>query len=427
MPNYLNMSPEALQKEFDSVRRDYEKMRAMDLSLDMSRGKPGFNNMDLSGKIFDLVGNETGFKNISGIDCRNYGGLDGLIELKNLFAELLGLEPDQIIVGGNSSLNMMFDTIAQAMTHGMGSEPWCKDTKRKFLCPVPGYDRHFAITEYFGFELIPIATNAEGPDMDAVEEWVKDKTVKGIWCVPKYSNPEGITYSDEVVRRMAKLKPACQDFRIFWDNAYAVHDLYDEGDHLLNLYTECVKASNPDLPLIFTSTSKITFPGAGVAAQAASHNNVALLKGRMKFQTIGPDKLNQLRHARLFQNAAALKEHMRGHAKILRPKFEAVLTALDAHLGDTGIARWSTPRGGYFISLYVPDGCAKRVEQLCANAGMILTPAGATYPHGIDPHDANIRIAPSYPSVEEIKTASLVLCTAVRYAALEKLLETPQS
>ena len=427
MPNYLTMSPDALRAEFDLVRREYEKMRAMDLSLDMSRGKPGFDNMDLSGKIFDLVGNETGFKNIGGIDCRNYGGLDGLVELKMLFAELLELEPDQIIVGGNSSLNMMFDTIAQAMTHGMGSDPWCRDAKRKFLCPVPGYDRHFAITEYFGFQLIPVATNADGPDMDEVEKWVKDKTVKGIWCVPKYSNPEGITYSDEVVRRMAKLKPACKDFRVFWDDAYAVHDLYEEGDHLLNLYAECVKAGNPDLPLIFTSTSKITFPGAGVAAQAASPNNVALLKGRMKFQTIGPDKLNQLRHARLFRNAAAVKEHMKQHANILRPKFEVVLAALEANLGDTGIARWNNPRGGYFISLYVPDGCAKRVEQLCANAGMILTPAGATFPYGVDPHDSNLRIAPSYPGIEEIRTASMVLCTAVRYAALEKLLEKSPS
>ena len=423
MSDYLKMSPEELRSEFETVRREYEKLRAMHLSLDMSRGKPGFDNMDLSGKIFDLVGNETGFKNISGIDCRNYGGLDGLAELKTLFAGLLGLEPDQIIVGGNSSLNMMFDTIAQAMTHGMGGEPWGKDGKRKFLCPVPGYDRHFAITEYFGFQLIPVAMTGEGPDMDAVEEWIKDKTVKGIWCVPKYSNPEGITYSDNVVRRMANLKPACKDFRIFWDNAYLVHDLYDEGDQLLNLYTECVKAGNPDLPIIFTSTSKITFPGAGVAAQAASPNNVALLKGRMKFQTIGPDKLNQLRHARLFQSPEDVKRHMKRHAAILRPKFESVLSELDRQLGDTGIARWTDPKGGYFISLYVPEGCAKRVEQLCANAGMILTPAGATYPHGVDPHDSNIRIAPSYPSVEEIRSASVVLCVAVRYAALEKLLE----
>lgn len=421
MSDYLTMSKAELNEEFEAVRLEYERLRSLHLSLDMSRGKPGFDNMDLSGKMFDLVGNDTGFSNIGGIDCRNYGGLDGLTELKTLFGKILGLAPEQIIVGGNSSLNMMFDTIAQAMTHGMGGEPWCRQGKLKFLCPVPGYDRHFAITEYFGFELIPVKMTHEGPDMDEVERLVKDSTVKGIWCVPKYSNPEGITYSDEVVRRMAALKPAAGDFRIFWDNAYAVHDLYDEGDTLLNIYDECVKAGNPDLPIIFTSTSKITFPGAGVAVEAASPNNVALLKGRMKYQTIGPDKLNQLRHARMFKTADDVIKHMKLHANILRPKFEAVISELEKQLTGTGIAKWTNPRGGYFISLYVLDGCAKRVEQLCANAGMILTPAGATYPYGNDPHDSNIRIAPSYPSVEEIKKASVILCTAVRYAALEKL------
>lgn len=422
MSEYSKMSKAQLCEEFKKVHLEYERLRALHLSLDMSRGKPGFDNMDLSGEMFDLVGNDTGFKNISGIDCRNYGGLDGLAELKDLFGKILGLEPEQIIVGGNSSLNMMFDTIAQAMTHGMGGEPWCRQGELKFLCPVPGYDRHFAITEYFGFKLIPVKMTAEGPDMDEVEELVKDSSVKGIWCVPKYSNPEGITYSDRVVRRMAHLKPAAGDFRIFWDNAYAVHDLYDEGDELLNIYDECVKAGNPDLPIIFTSTSKITFPGAGVAVEAASPNNVALLKSRMKYQTIGPDKLNQLRHARMFKTPEDIKRHMKRHADILRPKFDSVLAELDSQLSDTGIARWTNPRGGYFISLYVPNGCAKRVEQLCANAGMILTPAGATYPYGIDPDDSNIRIAPSYPSVEEIKKASAVLCVAVKYAALEKLI-----
>ncbi len=422
MSDYLSMNKEQLEAEFKSVKAEYEKLRSLHLTLDMSRGKPGFDNMDLSEKMFDLVGNDTGFKNISGIDCRNYGGLDGLTELKNLFAEILELSPEQIIVGGNSSLNMMFDTIAQAMTHGMGGEPWGKQENLKFLCPVPGYDRHFAITEYFGFELIPVSMNEQGPVMEEVEELVKDEKVKGIWCVPKYSNPEGITYSDEVVRRLANLKPAASDFRIFWDNAYVVHDLYEEGDKLLNIYAECVKANNPDLPIIFTSTSKITFPGAGVAAEAASPNNVAILKGRMQFQTIGPDKLNQLRHARMFKNAKAVKAHMKKHADILRPKFDAVLNELESQLGDKGIARWNKPNGGYFISLYVKEGTACRVEELCANAGMILTPAGATYPYGIDPNDSNLRIAPSYPSVAEIEKASLILCVAVKYAALEKLL-----
>ena len=422
MSDYLKMTKEELKLELQSVRSEYERLRAMHLSLDMSRGKPGFDNMDLSEKMFDLVGNDTGFKNISGIDCRNYGGLDGLAELKSLFAKILGLQPEQIIVGGNSSLNMMFDTIAQAMTHGMGAEPWAKQGKLKFLCPVPGYDRHFAISEYFGFELIPVPTTDEGPDVSVVGELVKDKSVKGIWCVPKYSNPEGITYSDRVVKALANLKPAASDFRIFWDNAYVVHDLYDEGDTLLNIYDECVKAGNPDLPIIFTSTSKITFPGAGVAVEAASPNNVAMLKGRMKFQTIGPDKLNQLRHARMFRSFDDVKNHMKKHAEILRPKFEAVLSELEKQLGDKGIAHWTNPKGGYFISLYVLEGCASRVEHLCANAGMILTPAGATYPYGNDPKDSNIRIAPSYPSVEELKKASAVLCLAIRYAVLEKLI-----
>ncbi len=422
MKAYRQMSPDELRQEFEAVRREYEGLKSMKLSLDMSRGKPGFDNMDLSEKMFDLVGNDTGFQNVSGIDCRNYGGLDGLTELKNLFGEILELHPEQIIVGGNSSLNMMFDTVAQGMTHGFGSEPWAKQEGLKFLCPVPGYDRHFAITEYFGFDLIPVPMNADGPDMAVVEELSKDEKVKGIWCVPKYSNPEGLTYSDEVVRRMARLRPAAKDFRIFWDNAYAVHDLYEQGDHLLNIYDECVRAGNPDLVLIFTSTSKITFPGAGVAAEAGSPANVAMLKKRMKYQTIGPDKLNQLRHARMFADAEDVKRHMKRHAGILRPKFESVLNEMEAQLTPTGIAHWTKPRGGYFISLYVPDGCAKRVERLCADAGLVLTPAGATYPYGQDEHDANLRIAPSYPSVEEIRNASVVLCLSVRYAALEQLL-----
>ncbi|MBE6787063.1 MAG: aminotransferase class I/II-fold pyridoxal phosphate-dependent enzyme [Ruminococcaceae bacterium] len=422
MTEYLKMESSELSKQFDVVRKEYEALRSLHLSLDMSRGKPGFDNMDLSEKMFDLVGNDTGFKNISGIDCRNYGGLDGLTEMKNLFAQILELKPEQIIVGGNSSLNMMFDTIAQAMTHGLGAQPWYECRDRKFLCPVPGYDRHFAITEYFGFKLIPIEMNDEGPIMEQVEEWVKDETVKGIWCVPKYSNPEGITFSDNVVKRMAALKPAAKDFRIFWDDAYAVHHLYDTHDELLNIYDECVKQGNPDLPLIFTSSSKITFPGAGVAATGASPNNVAMLKDRMQYQTIGPDKLNQLRHARMFRDINDVKKHMKKLSDILRPKFDCVLSALDSHLKDLGIATWTKPNGGYFISLHVLEGCAKRVEELCANAGMTLTPAGATYPYGHDPKDSNIRIAPSFPSVEEIEKASLILCVAVKYAALEKLL-----
>ncbi len=423
MSDYLKMTNSELEKEFEAIKSEYEALRALHLSLDMSRGKPSAENMDISQKMFDLVGNTTGFKNIDGIDCRNYGGLDGLKELKKLFSKIFGISKDQIIVGGNSSLNLMFDTIAQGMTHGMGGEPWMKQENLKFLCPVPGYDRHFAITEYFGFELIPVEMNSDGPDMDKVEELIKDPSVKGIWCVPKYSNPEGTTYSDEVVKRFARLEPAAKDFRIMWDDAYAIHDLYDEGDHLLNLYDECVKAGHPDLPIIFASTSKVTFPGAGVAAIAASPNNVLMLKNRMKYQTIGPDKLNQLRHARVFESFDDIKAHMKKHADIIRPKFEAVLNAFGENLGDTSVARWTSPRGGYFISLYVMNGCAKRVEQLCANAGLILTPAGAAYPYGIDPNDSNLRIAPSFPCLEEIKVAANLLCVAVKYAALEKLIK----
>ena len=422
MSCYKQMEKEILKQEFENVKSEYEALKKLNLSLDMSRGKPGFENMDLCEDMFGLVNKDKGFKDESGVDCRNYGGMDGTPEMKKLFAEILELQPSQIIVGGNSSLTMMFDTIAQAMTHGMGDKPWyeCKD--RKFLCPVPGYDRHFAITEYFGFELISVPMNQDGPDMDKVEELVKDSSVKGIWCVPKYSNPQGITYSDEVVRRMANLKPAASDFRIFWDNAYVVHDLYSQTDKLLNIYSECEKAGNPDLPIIFTSTSKITFPGAGVAAQGTSAKNIEILKSRLKYQTIGPDKINQLRHARMFKNLADVNAHMQKLAENLRPKFEMVLNVLEKELKCKGIADWTAPKGGYFISLDVMHGCAKRVEQLCKDAGMILTTVGATHPYGKDPQDTNIRIAPSFPSLEEIEKASKLLCTAVKYAALEKLL-----
>lgn len=422
MSDYLKMSSDELKAEYASVKAKYDELLSLNLSLDMSRGKPNFDNMDLCDAALCAVNRESGFKDASGTDCRNYGGMDGIKELKNLFGEILGVPAEQVIVGGNSSLNMMFDTIAQGMTHGFGSEPWALQKGIKFLCPAPGYDRHFGITEHFGFELIHVNMTSEGPDMDAVEELVKDETVKGIWCVPKYSNPEGMTYSDNVVRRMAALKPKASDFRIFWDNAYAVHDLYDEGENLLNIYDECLKNGNEDLVFMFTSTSKITFPGAGVAAQAASPNNIKMLKNRIKYQTIGPDKINQLRHARFLPDMAALKLQMQKHAEILRPKFESVLAELEKQLGGKNIASWSNPKGGYFISLYAFEGTAKRVAELCKAAGMVLTPAGAPFPYGKDPKDSNIRIAPSYPSVEEIKKAAELLCVAVRYAALEKLL-----
>ncbi len=423
MSSYLKMTQAELESEYKCVKAQYDGLRAMGTVLDMTRGKPGFDQMDSSSEIFDLVGNKTGFKNCEGTDCRNYGGLDGLIELKYLFSHILGIDHTQIIVGGNSSLNMMFDTIAQAMTHGMGGEPWMKQGNIKFLCPSPGYDRHFSICEHFGIEMIPVANTEEGPDMDMVEELIKDEKVKGMWCVPKYSNPEGITYSDRVVRRLAAMKPAAKDFRVMWDNAYAIHDIYDEGDTLLNVYEEALKYGNEDNFIMFTSTSKITFPGAGVAAQGASEKNVKLLKNRMSFQTIGPDKLNQLRHARMFPNFDVLKNHMKKHAEILRPKFEAVLSVLEAELRGKEIARWTEPRGGYFICLNVMEGTAKRVEELCKGAGLKLTTVGATYPYGKDPKDSTIRIAPSYPAAKQVEQASHILANTVQLAALEKLLE----
>ena len=422
MANYLNMSREDLAAEFALIKAKYEELLSSNLSLDMSRGKPNFDNTDLCEDLLCCVNKETGFKDASGTDCRNYGGMDGIAELKKLFGDILDMPSNQVIIGGNASLNMMFDTIAQGVTHGFGSTPWGKQEGLKFLCPAPGYDRHFGVTEYFGFELVYVKMTENGPDMDQVEELVKDEKVKGMWCVPKYSNPEGLTYSDETVRRLAALKPAASDFRIFWDNAYVVHDLYDESDNLLNIYDECVKVGNDDLVFMFTSTSKITFPGAGIAAMAASPNNIAMIKSRLTYQTIGPDKINQLRHARFLPDLAAVKNQMKKHADILRPKFESVLAELDKQLSDKGIAKWSNPKGGYFISLYVLEGTAKRVAELCKNAGMVLTPAGATFPYGKDPYDSNLRIAPSFPSVDEIKLAAEVLCITVRYAALEKLL-----
>lgn len=422
MTNYKSMSKAELTDEYKAVKAEYDRLCGLGLHLDMSRGKPGFDNTDLAEEMLTAVRRETGYKNVEGIDCRNYGGVDGILEMKQLFGEMLGLDTKQIIVGGNSSLNLMFDVVSQGMTHGLGGEPWINCKGRKFLCPVPGYDRHFAVTEYFGFELIPVDMDENGPDMNKVEELVKDPDVKGIWCVPKYSNPEGTTYSDETVRRLAALRPAAKDFKIFWDNAYVVHDLYDDGDTVLNIYDECVKAGSADMPVIFASTSKISIPGDGVSAVAGSENTVNMIKNRIKFQTVGPDKINMLRHARMFPNLAALKEHMKKHAVLLRPKFRAVLDAFESELSGLGIARWTDPRGGYFISLYVEDGCAKSVESLCKNAGLTLTPAGASYPYGNDPHDSHLRIAPTYPSLEDMKTASCVLCVAVKLAVLKKLI-----
>ncbi len=422
MANYISMSKNELLKAFVDVKKHYEELKNNNLSLDMSRGKPGFDQLDLCGGLLDTVGEKYGYIAKKGTDCRNYGGLEGIDELRALFGQVLGVEYEDVICGGNSSLQMMFDTITQGMITGFGDKPWHSQGKIKFLCPSPGYDRHFAICEYYGIEMITIQTNPDGPDMDSVEEYVKDPSVKGMWCVPKYSNPEGITYSDEVVKRIAALKPAAKDFRVMWDNAYAIHDLYDEGDKLLNIYEECKKLGNEDLVIMFTSTSKISYPGAGIAVEAASPLNMQIIKSRMRIQTIGPNKLNQLMHARMFSSYDKLISHMKRHASVLRPKFEAVLKALNAHLKGTGIAEWKEPRGGYFISLNVLEGCAKRVGELCKEAGLTITTPGATYPYGKDPKDSNLRIAPSFPSVAELEKAAEVLCIAVKYACLEKLM-----
>ncbi len=423
MANYLSMDKNALVAEFDAVKREFEDIKGANLSLDMSRGKPGADQLDLSDDLLTLVNKESGFKSQNGTDCRNYGGLDGLSEMKALFSEVLGIDSNNIICGNNASLNLMFDVITQGMVTGYGEEPWLKQNKVKFLCPAPGYDRHFGICEYYGIEMITVKCNETGPDMDAVEELVKDPYVKGMWCVPKYSNPLGITYSDETVKRIAAMKPAAKDFRLMWDNAYVIHDLYDETDKLLNIHEECKKNGNEDMVFHFTSTSKITYPGAGIAAVAASDANIKALKSRMTIQTIGPDKLNQLAHSRLFPNFDALKAQMKKHGDILRPKFEACLKQFEEALGETGVATWTKPRGGYFISMEVLGGCAKRVGELCKEAGLIITTPGATYPYGLDPEDSNLRIAPSFPTVDELALAAKVLCVAVKYAALEKLLK----
>ena len=423
MTEYSKMSLDDLYAEYDRVAAAYEEYKSRGLSLDMSRGKPGTDQMDLSSALFHQIDDGSGYASRTGRDCRNYGGLDGLDELKELFGEILGVPAAQVVVAGNSSLNLMFDFLTQAMTKGLhGGTPWLKEKKLKFLCPAPGYDRHFAVTEYYDFDMITIPMNEDGPDMDLVERLAaSDPAIKGIWCVPKYSNPLGVTYSDEVVRRLARMETAASDFVIMWDNAYVVHYLKDELAPLANIYEECVAAGHPDRVMLFTSTSKITFPGAGLAAMAASPSLIGEVKHRMSYQTIGPDKLNQLRHARMFHSVEDVLAHMKRHAAILRPKFQTVLDALQKNLDGLGIAKWTDPDGGYFISLDVMEGCAARVAALCKDAGLILTGAGATYPYGRDPHDSNLRIAPSYPSVEELAAAADLLCVAVKLACLEKL------
>ena len=391
----------------------------------MSRGKPSAEQLNLSMGMMDVLTSDTDLICQEGVDCRNYGVLDGITEAKQLLADMMEVPKQNIIIFGNSSLNVMYDQIARAMTHGvLGSTPWAKLDKVKFLCPVPGYDRHFAITEHFGIEMINVPMTATGPDMDIVEKLVaEDDAIKGIWCVPKYSNPQGITYSDETVRRFARLKPAAEDFRIYWDNAYGIHHLYeDKQDQLIEILEECEKAGNPNLAYKFSSTSKISFPGSGIAAIASSDENLAEIRKQMQVQTIGHDKVNQLRHARFFGDINGMVEHMRKHADILRPKFDAVLETLDRELGGLEIGSWIAPRGGYFISFDSMEGCAKAIVAKAKEAGLVMTGAGATFPYGKDPKDSNIRIAPSYPTLEDLKVAAEIFVLSVKIVSVDKLL-----
>lgn len=429
MKSFKEMTREELLSLKSQLEKEYEDAKGKGLKLDMSRGKPSPAQLDLSKGFLDALSSEDTLKTEDGVDTRNYGLLDGIAEAKKLMADIMGVKPESVIVCGNASLNIMFDTVARSFSHGVNGEtPWCKLDKVKFLCPAPGYDRHFRITEYFGIEMITIPMSSEGPDMDLVEKYVNnDETVKGIWCVPKYSNPQGYSYSDETVKRFAALKPAAKDFRIFWDNAYAIHHLYaeaDRQDEILDILSECAKAGNPDMVYEFSSTSKVTYAGGGISAVATSEANLAWIKKSMTVQTIGYDKVNQLRHVRFFKDFDGVKAHMMKHADSMRPKFLAVLDVLDKELGGLEIGSWTNPNGGYFISFDALPGCAKAIVAKCKEAGVVLTGAGATYPYGKDPEDKNIRIAPSFPSPEEMAQATDLFVLCVKLVSIDKILET---
>ena len=426
MESYQNLSKEQLLALKSELEASYEEKKALNLQLDMSRGKPSPSQLDVSLGLMDALNSNSVLKSEDGTDCRNYGVLDGIPEAKKLMADMMGTTADHIIIFGNASLTIMYDSISRSYTHGvLGSTPWCKLDKVKFLCPVPGYDRHFAITERFGIEMINVPMTQDGPDMDMVEELVAiDDSIKGIWCVPKYSNPQGYCYSDETVRRFANLKPAAKDFRIYWDNAYVIHHLYEDNQvEIPDIISECEKAGNPNLVYEFASTSKVSFPGSGIAAMAASAENLADVKKQMTIQTIGYDKLNQLRHVAYFKNIDGLKAHMKKHADAMRPKFEAVLKVLDEELTGAEIGSWVKPLGGYFISFDAMEGCAKKIVAKCKEAGVTLTNAGATFPYGKDPKDSNIRIAPSFPTPEEMAVATDLFVLCVKLVSVEKLLE----
>lgn len=420
---YKQMSKEELISLKNQLLKTYDEFKGMGLSLDMSRGKPGADQLSLSADMLNIISSSEDCKAENGFDCRNYGVLDGIPECKKMFAELLSVEPENIIVGGSSSLNLMYDYLNQCMFLGVaGCEPWNKQGKVKFICNVPGYDRHFAITEFFGIEMISVEMKNDGPDVEKIAELVRDPMVKGMFCVPKYSNPNGVTYSDETVKALAALKPAAKDFRVIWDNAYVIHELTDEPDELLNIFDACKEYGTEDYFVEFTSTSKISFPGAGVSAIAASKNNVADIKKRLNFQTISYDKLNQLRHVKYFKNVDGIRKHMSRHAEIIAPKFNLVLEMLEKEIAPCGIGEWVNAKGGYFISYNTTVGSAKRIGELCKAAGLVLTTVGATYPYGIDPQDKNIRIAPTYPSLKDLEKAMEIFCLCAKIAALEALI-----
>jgi len=424
MPDFNHLSTQQLQQIKNDLLERYHEFKSRGTTLDITRGKPCPEQLDLAGDMLDII-NSGNYLTEDAADCRNYGGLDGIPEVKKLFAQYLEVAPEEIIVGGNSSLNMMHDTFMRAMVKGVTEDnlPWVKLPEVKFLCPSPGYDRHFFICDYLNIDMITVEMNDTGPDMDQVEELVADDDgIKGIWCVPRYSNPTGVVYSDEVVDRLAAMKTKANDFRIFWDNAYAVHHLDDKPARLKNILTSCKQAGNPERVFIFGSTSKITFAGSGVAMMAGSPKNMALTKKQMAFQTIGPDKLNQLRHAMFFKNVAGIDDHMKKHAAILKPKFEAVQIALEKELAGKSIADWSRPGGGYFVSIDTLEGCAAAVVQMAAEAGVKLTPAGSTYPYMQDPLDRNIRIAPSFPPLEDIRSAMQLVGICIQLVSIEKLL-----
>ena len=424
---YKEMTKAELLKLREELMSLYEEKKGLGLNLSMARGKPSLEQLELSMPMLDVLNKDTQFVGEDKMDVRNYGILPGIKEARKFFADLLNVKPDNVVLYGNASLTLMYDTIARAYVKGvLGSTPWSKLDKVKFLCPVPGYDRHFTICEFFGIEMINVPMHEDGPDMDMVEKLVsEDESVKGIWCVPKYSNPDGYVYSDEVVKRFAALKPAAEDFRIYWDNAYIIHHLYpEEPAQILDIIEECEKAGNPDMVYEFCSTSKVTFPGAGISAMAASEKNIKSVIYMMNAQIISHDKMNQLRHALFFPTIKDLEAHMAKHADIMRPKFEAVIDMLDSELSGLGIAEWTNPKGGYFIGFNAMEGCAKKIVSMCADAGVVMTDAGATYPYGKDPKDRNIRIAPSFPTTDELIEACKIFVTCVKIASIDKILES---